>query len=59
MGHIVDMKEQLTAERLRWHASIRRAGVRRHLGYHATAAEAHKAWCAAAREMFGDFFRAA
>lgn len=43
----------------RWHATITVNGRQRHLGYHDSAEEAYLAYCAAAAEAFGQFFRAA
>jgi hypothetical protein len=42
-----------------WHASIKTGGKPRHLGDFSTAVEAHAAYCAAAQELFGEFWRAA
>jgi hypothetical protein len=41
----------------RWVASIYKNGQRHHLGCFATAQEAHAAYVAAARKLFGEFAR--
>ena len=40
----------------RWYAHIWTDGKPRHIGYFATAAEAHAAWCAEAQKKRGEFF---
>lgn len=47
------------ARERRWHAHIRVDGKLLHLGYFATAEEAHAAYAAAAKHHFGQFARAA
>lgn len=42
-------------DRGRWQARISAGGVTRHLGCYATEAEAHAAYCRAARELHGDY----
>lgn len=41
----------------KWQASIRIQGTQKHLGYYATAEEAHAAYCAASQEHHGEFGR--
>lgn len=43
----------------KWRAKIRANGKQFHLGYFATAEEAHAAYCCAASELFGEFARTA
>lgn len=43
----------------RWKAEIRARGKRYHLGYFDTPEEAHTAYCAAAKELHGEFARVA
>lgn len=43
--------------RNRWRASISEGDQRKHLGYFDTAEEAHAAYCAAAKKIFGAFAR--
>lgn len=40
-----------------YRAWIKKDGVREHLGYHATAEEAHAAYCEASQRLHGDFGR--
>jgi hypothetical protein len=42
----------------KWHAKIQKHGKSRHLGLFPTAADAHAAYCAAAREIHGEYWRA-
>jgi hypothetical protein len=42
----------------KWQAEIRKDGKSRHLGLFPTAADAHAAYCAAAREIHGAYWRA-
>jgi len=43
--------------RRKWVANITLNGQQHHLGYHATPEAAHQAYCAAARELHGEFAR--
>jgi hypothetical protein len=42
----------------KWRANIFSDGIHRHLGYFTTPEAAHAAYCAAAREQYGDFANA-
>lgn len=41
----------------RWRAQIGIGGLRKHIGYYSSPAEAHVAYCAAAKELHGEFAR--